>query len=239
MTAATASELNTNNCQFLDAFLQLICFILNHNAFTFDNQFFTQTHGTAIGTKFAPEYAKIFMHMFEQEFFIAQDPLQPTLYTSCTNIFFFWPHGEESLKQLFSDINRFHPTIRLTMDYSSESVSILDTRVSIKLVNSENLSVCLRSEADDWECWGTILISSDTEEVSVQMQQDLDNIQRWANKWQIDSEIFAISLLQKFDFPAMKFTLYFLGYEDKKEIPADKNEHTAWTFSRRATIELT
>lgn len=47
------------------------------------------------------------------------------------------------------------------------------------------------------------------------------------------------SLLQKIDFPAMRFSLYFLGYEDKKEIPADISERTAWTFSRRATIELT
>jgi hypothetical protein len=46
-------------------------------------------------------------------------------------------------------------------------------------------------------------------------------------------------LLQKFDFPSMHFSLYFLGYEDKKEIPADVKERTAWTFSRRATIELT
>lgn len=47
------------------------------------------------------------------------------------------------------------------------------------------------------------------------------------------------SLLQKFDFPSMRFSLYFLGFEDKKEIPSDVKERTAWTFSRRATIELT
>lgn len=46
-------------------------------------------------------------------------------------------------------------------------------------------------------------------------------------------------LLQKFDFPSMRFSLFFLGYEDKKEIPTDVKEKTAWTFSRRATIELT
>jgi lactoylglutathione lyase len=46
-------------------------------------------------------------------------------------------------------------------------------------------------------------------------------------------------LLQKFDFPAMRFSLFFLGYEDKKEIPSEVKEKTAWTFSRRATIELT
>lgn len=46
-------------------------------------------------------------------------------------------------------------------------------------------------------------------------------------------------LLQKFDFPSMRFSLYFLGYEDKKEIPVEVEDRTSWTFSRRATIELT
>lgn len=53
------------------------------------------------------------------------------------------------------------------------------------------------------------------------------------------SSVTSYSLLQKFDFPSMRFSLFFLGYEDKKEIPADVKERTAWTFSRRATIELT
>eukprot|EP00061_Rhincodon_typus_P006775 g27766.t1 len=63
--AASASVLNTNNCQFPDAILQLICFILNYNIFTFDNQFFIQTHGTAMGTGFSPQYANIFMRSFQ------------------------------------------------------------------------------------------------------------------------------------------------------------------------------
>ncbi|XP_072332649.1 uncharacterized protein [Scyliorhinus torazame] len=99
--AATASVLNTDNCQSPDAILQLICFILDHNVFTFD-KFFIQTHGTAMGTKFAPQYANIFMHKFEQDLLTAQD-LQPTLYTRyIDDIFFLWTHGEESLKRLLS-----------------------------------------------------------------------------------------------------------------------------------------
>eukprot|EP00061_Rhincodon_typus_P011996 g37411.t1 len=53
-----------------------------------------------------------------------------TRYTD--DIFFLWTHGEESLKQVHSDFNKFLPTIRLTNDYSLESVSFLDTRISIK-----------------------------------------------------------------------------------------------------------
>ena len=37
----------------------------------------------------------------------------------------------------------------------------------------------------------------------------------------------------------MKFSLYFLAYEDKNDIPKDKSEKAAWAFSRKATLELT
>ena len=42
------------------------------------------------------------------------------------------------------------------------------------------------------------------------------------------------------DFPSMKFSLYFLGYEKAEDIPmTDDKERTRWTFSRKATVELT
>ncbi|OWK60054.1 lactoylglutathione lyase [Lonchura striata] len=53
------------------------------------------------------------------------------------------------------------------------------------------------------------------------------------------TRVLGMILLQKFDFPSMKFSLYFLGYEDKNDIPKDKAERTPWTFSRKATLELT
>eukprot|EP00061_Rhincodon_typus_P009310 g32720.t1 len=72
------------------------------------------------------------MYKFEQDFFAVQD-LQPTLYTRyINNIFFLWTQGEESLKRQHSDINKFHPTIRLTVDYCLESVPFSDTHISIK-----------------------------------------------------------------------------------------------------------
>ena len=56
----------------------------------------------------------------------------------------------------------------------------------------------------------------------------------------IDSDLlFNFRLLQKLDFPTMKFSLYFLAYEDKNDIPKDKDERVAWAFSRKATLELT
>eukprot|EP00061_Rhincodon_typus_P007156 g28553.t1 len=58
-----------------------------HIVFTFDNKFFIQTNGTA---KFAPQYANIFMHKFEQDIFAVQ-LLRPVLYTGYIDgIFFLW-----------------------------------------------------------------------------------------------------------------------------------------------------
>ncbi|XP_022857107.1 lactoylglutathione lyase-like isoform X2 [Olea europaea var. sylvestris] len=53
------------------------------------------------------------------------------------------------------------------------------------------------------------------------------------------SRIMGMTLLKRLDFPEMKFTLYFLGYEDTKSAPEDPVERTAWTFGQKATLELT
>ena len=46
-------------------------------------------------------------------------------------------------------------------------------------------------------------------------------------------------LLTKFHFPAMKFSLYFLGFEDANSIPSDADERTKWLCAQKATLELT
>eukprot|EP00061_Rhincodon_typus_P007273 g28816.t1 len=58
----SADKDGTFRIEQTNAILQLIRFILDPNAFIFDNHFFIQTHRTAMGTKSAPRYANIFMH---------------------------------------------------------------------------------------------------------------------------------------------------------------------------------
>ncbi|XP_057668082.1 lactoylglutathione lyase [Diorhabda carinulata] len=55
------------------------------------------------------------------------------------------------------------------------------------------------------------------------------------------TEILGMQLLTKLDFPNMKFSLYFLGYEDPKDLPEglSSKDRITWTFGRKATIELT
>ena len=53
-------------------FVKMAQFVLKNNFFEFNNNVFQQTSGTAIGTKFAPPYACIFMDQIETKFLRAQ-----------------------------------------------------------------------------------------------------------------------------------------------------------------------
>ncbi|XP_028653206.1 lactoylglutathione lyase [Erpetoichthys calabaricus] len=71
------------------------------------------------------------------------------------------------------------------------------------------------------------------------MQQTMLRIKDPVKSLHFYTKILGMTLLQKFDFPSMRFSLYFMGYEDKKDIPHKLEERTPWTFSRPATLELT
>ncbi|KAK8590811.1 hypothetical protein V6N13_030887 [Hibiscus sabdariffa] len=53
------------------------------------------------------------------------------------------------------------------------------------------------------------------------------------------NSVCSIQLLKRVDVPELKFSLYFLGYEDVSKAPSDPVDRTAWTFGKPATIELT
>ncbi|GAV66477.1 Glyoxalase domain-containing protein [Cephalotus follicularis] len=71
------------------------------------------------------------------------------------------------------------------------------------------------------------------------MQQTMYRIKDPTVSLDFYSRVLGMSLLKRFDFPEMKFSLYFMGYEDAALAPSDPVERTVWTFGRKATIELT
>ncbi|XP_030521107.1 lactoylglutathione lyase isoform X2 [Rhodamnia argentea] len=71
------------------------------------------------------------------------------------------------------------------------------------------------------------------------MQQTMFRIKDPKVSLDFYSRVLGMSLLKRFDFPDMKFSLYFMGYEDPKSAPSNAVDRTVWTFSQKATIELT
>ncbi|CAK7332217.1 unnamed protein product [Dovyalis caffra] len=71
------------------------------------------------------------------------------------------------------------------------------------------------------------------------MQQTMFRIKDPKVSLDFYSRVLGMSLLKRLDFPEMKFSLYFLGYEDPASAPTEPVERTVWTFGRKATIELT
>lgn len=52
------------------------------------------------------------------------------------------------------------------------------------------------------------------------------------------TDVLGMTLLERFDFPAMEFTLYFMGYPSEA-IPEDRAARVKWIFDQPALLELT
>ena len=56
------------------------------------------------------------------------------------------------------------------------------------------------------------------------------------------TRVLGMRLVRKLDFPAMKFSLYFLAYlgeEEARQVPEDDAKRLTYTFGREAMLELT
>ena len=107
-------------------------FFLKNNSIEFNSKFHKQISGTAIGTKFAPPYAWIFMDYIETEFLKSQE-IKPWLWKRfIDDIFFIWTDTEENLDTFLEDLNKFHFNLRFTYEKSREKINFLNVVIKIK-----------------------------------------------------------------------------------------------------------
>lgn len=109
--------------------LQLLKLGLEKNDFEFNDKWYLQTSGTAMGKKFAPSYANIFMAHFEKEA-LAKCPHKPLVYVRfLDDIFIIWTHSREQFDDFFQTLNEHHPSIKLKATISENSIDFLDATV--------------------------------------------------------------------------------------------------------------
>ncbi|CAJ0940725.1 unnamed protein product [Ranitomeya imitator] len=126
------------NTQFHDD-LRLFCrtlltFILTKNFFLFEDEFFIQRNGTAMGSNVAPPYANIYMAEFESRFVY----VHPLFQQYCRlwkryidDIFLIWCGDIDSLLSFHQSINQSVNKLTFTIQYDSRSIPFLDTLVII------------------------------------------------------------------------------------------------------------
>ena len=116
-------------------------FILENNFFTFDNEFYRQKSGTAMGTKVAPTYANLVMGYLELK--IYQDSIdlfdvefQNYIMTNwkryLDDCFILWNRSIDDLNQFKALINGINQNLQFTMEYSKCELPFLDILVMKK-----------------------------------------------------------------------------------------------------------
>ena len=106
-------------------------FLLKNNYFEFNGQVKHQILGTAIGTKFTPTYAFIFMDEIETKFLQTQE-FQPLLwFRYIDDVFFIWNHGPDKLVSFMTEFNNYHCNIKFTNESNKENIMFLYLDVSL------------------------------------------------------------------------------------------------------------
>ena len=106
-------------------------FVLKNNYFEFNGKVKQQILGAAIGTKFAPPYACIFMDEVETSFLDTQELKPLVWFRYIDDVFFIWNHGQEKLDSFLEEFNRFNLHLKFTHESSKESIHFLDLNVML------------------------------------------------------------------------------------------------------------
>lgn len=113
----------------LQTILEMVEMTLTMNTFKFNNNFYHQIQGTAMGTKMAPSYANIFMGILEKEM-LSNSELQPHIWLRfIDDIFAIYRATEDKVKTHIEYLNDFHPTIKFTSNINREHIDFLDVTV--------------------------------------------------------------------------------------------------------------
>ena len=115
--------------------IDLAKLVLELNAFQFEDGFYLQVHGTAMGTRMAPSYANIFMGVFE-ELMLATAPngrLTLLFHRFIDDVFGVWIYGEEALMEFL--LTQISVTLCSHTPTGNQSPTSMSKQVSRKIAS--------------------------------------------------------------------------------------------------------
>lgn len=106
--------------------LKLLEINLTKNDFEFDSKFYLQIKGTAMGKKFAPSYANIFMADWEESA-LSSFPLKPFAYFRfLDDIWGVWTYSKDDFMTFTQHLNTHQTSIKIKFTIDSQEVNFLD-----------------------------------------------------------------------------------------------------------------
>jgi hypothetical protein len=119
--------LDTTTLKALKNALELV---LNNNICNFENRYFHQKCGTAMGTPSAPNYANLFMADLEETFIQTWTNLGLLLYQRfLDDIFGIFACSFDDVNKFIENFNNLHPSIKVSGIISSSNIDFLDLHI--------------------------------------------------------------------------------------------------------------
>ena len=109
-----------------DILVELIDIVLKNNVFEFNNKYYLQIQGTAMGTKMAPAYANLFMGKLEEKLNELGKPHIMLWKRFIDDIFVIWTRSAVEFTTYMNTINQLHHTIKFTYELSETELTFLD-----------------------------------------------------------------------------------------------------------------
>jgi hypothetical protein len=135
-------EVNPSN----ESLVNLMEFVLTKNNFQFDDDFYLQICGTAMGSRAAPSFANVYLDKFERQF-VYTYKFQPLIWLRyLDDCFCIWQHGETELNKFYEHLNSCNTNIKFTMETSREEIPFLDIKVKL---NNKRLETDLYCKPTD------------------------------------------------------------------------------------------
>lgn len=109
------------------ALLKFLTLSLEKNDFEFDGKFYLQIKGTAMGKKFAPAYANIYMAQWEETILPKCSKTPDHYFRYLDDIWGTWSHSKEEFAEFIHALNNHHRSIKVKFSLQTNAVDFLDT----------------------------------------------------------------------------------------------------------------
>ncbi len=114
--------------------LQLMEWTLKNNVFLFQDVFYKQMKGTAMGACFSPNYANLFLGLWEERYiYSTHNSFLDNIVMwgrYIDDVLIIWSGSESELHRFHQYINGINRNLKLSLEYSVSEINFLDLKIT-------------------------------------------------------------------------------------------------------------